>query len=397
MLSNQEPGVYAVSTFGEIKNFHDIADFRLGGEYDYSDMDSCRMGGRGGVTLESLGAGPLRCSWIEIGTRHLDSAGQVDNAILMFPYYSGDSSNMLDFWHADGGRTDFCMGAHIGPGKLLDTDKYCIFLFDALGLWGSSKPSSSRPGDDSTRSLGLNFPKYRVEDCVQTIYLTLKEHIGIGRVKLVTGVSFGATMSFCMAALHPEFMETVLPIGGTVYQNRGMLRWLFDLATSAIQSDPVYRETAGDYYHLPLLERPALGNMFAWSILKQSAFVDEYRVTQSHEQYVTEAFDWELSAQTLEQGGTEPGYSSALHDISRSIDANDLIYRNICQSMYSIEEHLHRVKARTLIIHVSTDQWIRCHLAETAARGIVGSQLITFEHDFGHYAVFRAPALLQPL
>ncbi|PKK90735.1 MAG: hypothetical protein CVV64_07605 [Candidatus Wallbacteria bacterium HGW-Wallbacteria-1] len=385
----------AVAKFDTLKKYHTIPEFRIGGDYDYSCIGDCLSGGVGGTTLESLGAGHLRTSWIELGSRHLDSDGEVDNAILICPYYSGDSTNMMDFWHFDGDRTDFSLGAQIGPGLLFDTDKYCILLFDAVGLWGSSRPGASMPGCENSVALGLEFPRYSVEDCVQAIYLTLTEHLGIKRLKLVTGVSFGATMTYCWSVMHPDFMEAILPVGGTVFQDRGMIRWLFDLVTSAVQSDPVYRSTIGNYYHLPRSEWPVLGNMFAWSILKQSAFVDEYRITQSHEQYILEAFDWNESMKTVQAGGIEGGYSQSLLEISRAIDSNDLIYRNICQSKFNVEEYLCRVKARALIIHVDTDQWIRAHIARRAADGISGAKLLTFDHDFGHYAVFRVPSLYK--
>jgi homoserine acetyltransferase len=159
--------------------------------------------------------------------------------------------------------------------------------------------------------------------------------------------------------------------------------------TAAIESDPVYRETKGDYYDRPRLEQPLMGNLFGWSLVRQSAFVDEYRVEQSLEQYSMEAFSWEKSKEVFETAG-EAGWGRSLHSVSL-MDSNDLIYRNVAQSMHDVEEELHRIKAETLIIHVETDQWLPLHLAKRAQSRIEGSKLLTFPHDMGHYAVFSAP------
>ena len=51
----------------ELKKTYEIANFRLGGKYDLSDPSKWENGGEGGVTLESLGAGKLRTSYIAIG------------------------------------------------------------------------------------------------------------------------------------------------------------------------------------------------------------------------------------------------------------------------------------------------------------------------------------------
>lgn len=380
----------AVAAFDGLKKYFRVPGFRIGGSYDLDRPDSYEFGGEGGVTLESMGLEAAQIGYIELGTPHLGPDGEIDNAILICPYYSGDATNMLDFWGEDGTRTAFSKGVYLGPGRLFDTSRYYVIVADALGLWSGSRPGASHPGCAESRALGMEFPQYRLEDCVQLMYRLLRDHLGIRRLKLVTGVSMGATLSYVWGVMHPDFMEALLAIGGTTFQSRGMARWQFDLMTSAIQSDPVYRRTRGDYYHLPLLERPVMGNMFGWSIIRQSAFVDERRVEQPYDQYVLEAFDWEASLEAVRTRGQSPSFSQGLFQVSL-IDSNDLIYRNRAQGMLDVEGELHRIRARTLIVHVETDQWLRPHIARRAQERIKGSRLLTFADDLGHYAVFRAP------
>ena len=381
----------AVPRFDALKRYHTVADFRIGGTYDFDRPQDFERGAPGGVTLESLGAGPAQVGYVTLGTPHKGPDGLIDNAILICPYYSGDSTNMLDFWGEDGSRTDFSEGVAIGPGRLFDTDRYYVIVADALGLWGASKPSSSQPGQPGTVALGLRFPTYRLEDCVQLQYRLLRDELGVGRLKLVTGVSLGAAMTYVWGVMYPGFVDAVMPVGGTPFQNRGMARWLFDLMSSAIQSDPVYRATKGEYYHLARLQRPIQGNLFGWSLLRQSGFVDEYRCEQSYDQYVAEGFDWEGSKLTIDTLGKVPGtWGQSLFSVAL-IDSNDLIYRNRAQALLDVEGQLGRITARTLIVHVETDQWLQIHIARRAHERIRGSRLITFPHKLGHYAVFAAP------
>ena len=68
-------------TLASLKKFYDIPNFRIGGTYDLTaDPETWRNGGQGGVTLESLGAGPLKTAYIDVGTPIRNEAGEIINA-----------------------------------------------------------------------------------------------------------------------------------------------------------------------------------------------------------------------------------------------------------------------------------------------------------------------------
>ena len=123
-----------------LKRYHTIPHFRLGGTYSPGDESGFEYGGAGGVTLESLGAEPLRVAYIAVGNPERDREGKITNAVIVSPYYSGDSTFMYYYWYDGQEGNDFACGAVIGPGKLIDTDKYYVIFLDAVGLWGASKP-----------------------------------------------------------------------------------------------------------------------------------------------------------------------------------------------------------------------------------------------------------------
>ncbi len=77
----------AVADLDELKKTVEIPEFRIGGTYDLSDPASWENGAPDGVTLESLGAAPLKVSYIDMGTPITNEAGEITNASVISSYY----------------------------------------------------------------------------------------------------------------------------------------------------------------------------------------------------------------------------------------------------------------------------------------------------------------------
>jgi homoserine O-acetyltransferase len=364
-----------VEGLSHLKTFHPIPHFRIGGTYDLDNPSSWESGGVNGVTLESLGDAPLRTACITVGTPRRDADGYIDNAVLFSPFYSGDAGLMYYYWHRGQGGNDFCGGPVVGPGELIDTERYYVIFLDALGLWGAGKPSDG---------LGLRFPQYSILDCVQANYRLIRDHLKVSRVRLATGASMGAIQSYLWALMHPGIVEAIMPMGG-VTETDASLRWLFRLMSAAIESDPAWRDTAGDYYRLPKDQHPYRGIMFGWSILFHSAMSFDHRIEMGWDEVQKEAFAWELR-------GKE---GTLLVPYGRNYDAIDLLYRNRAGETLNVTHELHRIRAKTLILHVADDHWVRLRMARMAHERIPGSRLCSFEHPLGHYALFRAPNVFR--
>jgi len=360
-----------VPALESLKKYYSVPNFAIGGKYDVQNEASFKFGGAGGATLESMGREPLRLSYIAVGTPERDKDGKIINAVLISPYYSGDPAFMYFFWYDGQGGNAFAEGPIVGPGKLIDTDKNYVIILDALGLWGASKPSDG---------LGMKFPRYSILDCVQANYRLLKDHLGVSKVKLATGVSMGGIQSYVLALLHPDFVEAIMPIGG-ITATDPVSRWLFQLMTAAMQSDPVWQKTKGDYYALPKDQHPNKGMMFGWSVLGETGFGFDFRVKQKWDEVKKEVFYWEPKG---DEGAN-------LISKARDFDVDDLLGRNQCLEDYNVKDQLGRIKAKTLILHVKNDQWLRYVLAEEAASRIKGAKLVGYDSPLAHYAVFRGP------
>ena len=364
-----------IEALNPLKKFYLIPNFKIGGEYEIGNEAAYEFGGKGGVTLESLGQKSLRTAYIAVGTPKKDANGKIINAVIVSPYYSGDSTFNYFFWYKGQKGNGFSRGAVIGPGCLIDTDKYYVIFLDALGLWGASKPSDG---------LGMKFPQYNVYDFVQANYRLLKDELGVGKVKLATGVSMGAIQSYVWAILHPDYVEGIMPVGGMTGGDP-IPRWLFQLMTAGMKSDPAWRNTEGDYYNLPKDKHPNQGMMFGWSILGQTGLDFDFRNTQPWDVVKKDVFYWKPK-------GDE---GVKLQAKARDFDVNDLLYRNAWMGTYDINKYLNRIKAKTLIIQVENDQWLRYKMAEKTAKAINGAKLVGFESPLAHYAVFRGPNMVM--
>ena len=370
-----------VMALDHLKRYYTIPDFRLGGRYDLdADPASWRDGGEDGTTLESLGADPLRVAYIAVGTPRRNDAGEIINAVVINTFYSGDATNMYNFWYEGQAGNDFSGGPIVGPGRVIDTDRYYVVFLDALGLWGASKPSDG---------LGRKFPAYSYFDMVQANYRLLREHLNIARVEVVTGVSMGATQAWVWGVMHSPsgYVQAILPIGGATASDGDdpIGAWTFLLAQAALESDPIWRETDGNYYHLPVAEHPRQGLQFMWSRLQLTGFTFPVRTATPWADIQPEVFHWEPKG----------NQTAAFITRTQNEDAVDFWYRNDAGFRYNINDELGRIRARTLVVHIETDKWLLPDNARKAAAAVDGAVFASFADPIAHYAVFRAPNVLK--
>ena len=139
----------------------------------------------------------------------------------------------------------------IGPGKALDTRKYCVICANYLGgCYGSTGPASLNP--HTGRPWGPAFPVLRMIDIVES-QLKLLDSLGVKKLHAVTGASIGGYLSLLLAARYPDRVKIVVPIG-TGAETTINHRILNFEQISAIESDTHFR--GGDYYDGP---RPDTG------------------------------------------------------------------------------------------------------------------------------------------
>ncbi len=153
-----------------------------------------------------------------------------DNLLLIEHALTGDS-NVYEWW--DG---------MVGPGKALDTDKYCVLCTNTLGgCRGSTGPASL---DATGTPWGSRFPALSVRDLVHAEKQFL-DVLGIDKVFAVLGGSMGGARSLEWTLLYPNTVETALVLAVSARASA----WQIGIQTAqiwAIEQDPNWN--GGDYY-----------------------------------------------------------------------------------------------------------------------------------------------------
>ena len=162
-----------------------------------------------------------------------------DNAILICHALSGDSHVASHGPDDDPGWWEIA----VGPGKMLDTDKYFIVCPNTLGgCRGTTGPNSINPL--TGQIYGINFPTITIGDIVE-VQRMLIDSLGIDRLLAVVGGSLGGLMTLEWATQFPDRLCGAVAIATSARLTSQALA--FDIvARNAILNDPQFH--AGRYY-----------------------------------------------------------------------------------------------------------------------------------------------------
>ncbi len=227
-----------------------------------------------------------------------------DNAILVFHALSG-SQHAAGFNPAVEGLAvnwnDECRtgwwDSFIGPGLMLDTNRYFIICVNYLGgCYGSTGPSSIDPA--TSRPYGSGFPRLGINDIVDSQVILLK-HLGIEQLHAVTGASLGGIMAINLAVRYPQSARRVIVTGCglrlTVLQKMHNFEQIF-----AIEEDLNFR--GGDYYdgspparglalarmiqHKTFISLDAIGRRSRDEIIQHEEYLSHYELSHTVESYL---------------------------------------------------------------------------------------------------------------
>jgi homoserine O-acetyltransferase len=136
--------------------------------------------------------------------------------------------------------------AIVGPGKLLDTDRYYVICSNVIGsCYGSTGPASINP--KTGKRYNLTFPVVTVRDMVRAQKLLI-DSLGIERILCVMGGSMGGMQALEWATQHPESIASAIVLATTPHPSPQAIS-LNAVARWAIFNDPTWRK--GEYKHNP--------------------------------------------------------------------------------------------------------------------------------------------------
>ena len=112
-----------------------------------------------------------------------------DNAILVTVSLTGNHH-----------RLDFL----IGPGRALDTERYCIVCVDPIGNGLTTSPSNS------ASQPGMRFPRFSLRDMVDSQFGLLREEMGLNTLLAVVGASMGGMQALQWGVSYPGYMRALV-------------------------------------------------------------------------------------------------------------------------------------------------------------------------------------------
>lgn len=190
------------------------------------------------------------------GPLQLDSGAQLSPVTIAYESYgtlNADKSNAIFICHALTGDQHVASpnpvtgkpgwwARMVGPGKPVDTDRYCVIAANVIGgCMGSSGPQSPAPNG---HPFAMRFPVITISDMARS-YMMLIDYLGIDRLHAVIANSMGGMVGQAIVAHFPDRVAAALLVATTAKHSAQNIAF-HEVGRQAIMADPKWR--GGDYY-----------------------------------------------------------------------------------------------------------------------------------------------------
>lgn len=285
-----------------------------------------------------------------------------DNIVWIFHALTANS-NPVEWWP---GLT--------GEGKFFDPSKYFIICVNKPGSpYGSISPLSNNPR--TNHPYYHEFPLFTIRDMVRA-YQKLKEHLEIESVLVGLGGSTGGMQLLEWAIEEPELFEHIVPIA----TNAVLSPWGIAFNASqrlAIEADSTWPEQRSD------AGQRGLATARSIAMLSYRSYYG-YDVTQPRDKAFVEinkGVTYAADNYQRYQGLKLVNRFNAIcyYRLTQSMDTHD-----VGRSRGGVENALKRIKARTLVIGISSDVLYPISEQEFLHERIKGAQMLGIASDYGH-------------
>lgn len=271
----------------------------------------------------------------------------------------------------------------IGPGLVIDTNKYFVICSNVLGsCYGTTGPSSLSP--ETGRPYATTFPVITIRDMVQ-IQRKLLEHMGVERLYAVIGGSMGGMQVYEWAVTYPELVDIAIPIA-TCTQMSAMGIAYNEIARQAICSDPEWQR--GFYY-------PATGPRRGLSIARMVGMIT-YRTASLFEERFGRRLQTDTEQHLYESTYQIESYLRYQGDkLVDRFDANSYLYllkamdtHDISRERGGLLRALAKMKAKVLCVGIHNDLLYpieqQQEIVATMKREGVDAQFYSIDSKYGH-------------
>ena len=256
-------------------------------------------------------------------------------------------------------------------GKFLDPERYFIICANFLGShYGTTSPLSVNPA--TGEKYYYDFPRISVRDMVQC-HKILAQALGIERVKLLIGSSIGGFQCMEWAIQEPQFMERLALIATTCCSEP----WAAAFNESqrmAIRLDPTWGQRCDDAGN----DGMAVARSIALISYRGGA---AYNTTQQEADPTEASFERRAHSYQQYQGEKLRRRFNAMsyYRLSEAVDSH-----NIARGRGCIAQALSHIKARTLIVAISSDILFPPEAHTPMREHIASNEYHLIESSFGH-------------
>lgn len=281
-----------------------------------------------------------------------------DNVVWVFHALTANS-DAAEWWHG-----------LVGKGKIFTPEKYFIVCVNIPGsCYGSIGPLSIDP--ETTEPYYHGFPFFTIKDIVHT-YRFLKNFLGISKIHIGIGGSMGGQQLLEWAIKEPELFEFIFPLATNAQHSP----WAIAFNTSqrlAIESDHSWKEKN---------DKAGIEGMKAARGIALLSYrhYETYALGQTED--TDEKFDnFKSSSYQKYQGEKLAKRFNAFsyYFLSKSMDS-----QNVGRGKPSAEVALQQIKAKALVIGISTDILFPLVEQKFIANNINGAEYKSIHSAYGH-------------
>lgn len=257
----------------------------------------------------------------------------------------------------------------VEPGKFLDPEKHFVVCANFLGSpYGTTGPNHTDP---ATGELYLDrFPAYTIRDMVEAHKL-LARHLGISRIHTLVGVSVGGFQAIEWAVSDPDMMERMVLMATDATASPWSIA-LDETQRMAIEADPEWGVRSLDAAKKGLAAARAIALLsyrgpYGYNLTQR----DTEELPAIHRASSYQRYQGEKLVRRFDV------YS--YHAILRSFDTHD-----IGRGRGGVDAAMARIKARTLVVGITTDIVFPPDEVKLLAASIPAAEYDQIESRFGH-------------
>jgi len=258
----------------------------------------------------------------------------------------------------------------VGPGKLLDTQKYFILCVNMLGSpYGSSGPVSAKADG---APLYFDFPKATVRDMIRASVI-VRKHLGVNHIDLLVGSSIGGFQAFEWAVMEPEIVRNVAFMA-TSPRISAWVSSTMEAQRMALEADASFRECKS-------LDggKEGLKAARAQALISYRGY-DGYCITQSESDPDT-IFAGRVASYERYQGEKFAKRFDAYSYwyLTYAVDSN-----NVGRGRGGVEKALGTIKANAIVVAIDSDMLFPPKEVRSWAKFIPGAKYYEITSQFAH-------------